>query len=167
MYFLAFALVSTAISIFGTHAQTETPDGSFFNITTFPNEQKANVTRYLNEALELAGYDLYAHFATRCILNQVYPDLGYYAQAHGYIKPFQPFSGVYFVGESAVSSWAIDTGEGLVVFDTLYNATEVETILLPGIKSFGFSPDDIRYVIHALTERLAVGMIRIMVLTIK
>lgn len=38
---------------------------------------------------------------------------------NGYVEPFQMFDNVYYVGDKWVSSYAIDTYDGLVIIDTL------------------------------------------------
>ncbi|TEA16323.1 Metallo-beta-lactamase L1 type 3 [Colletotrichum sidae] len=118
-----------------------------FNITTFPNEQRENVTRLLAEAGELAGADLYAYYAHRCILGQVYPTLSNAAQTPGFVAPRQVFDRFFFVGQSAVSAWAYDTGDGLIVFDALNNAEEAEKILVPSLETLGFTGDDIKHLV--------------------
>ncbi|GKT66372.1 beta-lactamase domain protein [Colletotrichum tofieldiae] len=125
------------------HAQFQ----DFFNITTFPNEQKDNVTRWLAEAHTLASTDLYAYFAHRCILGQVYPELSSASQNPGFIAPREVFDRFYFIGQSAVSAWAYDTSEGLVVFDALNNAEEAENILIPNLEALGFTGNSIKHLI--------------------
>lgn len=125
------------------HAQFQ----DFFNVTTFPNEQKDNVTRWLNEARDLAGADLSAYFGHRCILGQVYPELSSATQLPGFVRPREVFDRLYYVGQSAVSAWAYDTGEGLVVFDSLNDAAEAEGILVPGLEALGFSGGDIKHLV--------------------
>ncbi|KAK2611195.1 hypothetical protein N8I77_004561 [Diaporthe amygdali] len=119
----------------------------FFNITSFPNEQRENVTKWLNEARTLAGFDLYAYFAHRCILGQAYPELSSATQLPGFIAPREVFDRFYFIGQSAVSAWAYDTGDGLVVFDALNNAAEAEGIIIPALETLGFSGSDIKHLI--------------------
>ncbi|GJD04123.1 betalactamase domain protein [Colletotrichum higginsianum] len=125
------------------HAQFQ----DFFNITTFPNEQRDNVTKWLAEARALAGADLYAYFAHRCILGQVYPELSSASQTAGFVAPREVFDRFYFVGQSAVSAWAYDTGDGLVVFDALNNAAEAEHILIPNLETLGFAGSDIKHLV--------------------
>ena len=119
---------------------------AFFEITEFPNAQTENVSLLLNEAVELAKPDLEDLMAARCIIGQRYPAL---ADASGilvpgFVKPTMAFDGVYFVGQNWVSSWAIDTGEGLILIDTLDNAEEAERIIVPGLQAFGFEPTDVK-----------------------
>ncbi|KZL63385.1 beta-lactamase domain protein [Colletotrichum incanum] len=140
--------ITTLCSLFGiwtsfAHAQFQ----DFFNITTFPNEQKDNVTRWLTEARTLASTDLYTYFAHRCILGQVYPELSSASQNPGFIAPREVFDRFYFIGQSAVSAWAYNTSEGLVVFDALNDAEEAEKILIPNLEALGFTGNDIKHLI--------------------
>ncbi|KAK2026316.1 Metallo-hydrolase/oxidoreductase, partial [Colletotrichum zoysiae] len=118
-----------------------------FNVTTFPNEQKDNVTKWLAEARATAGVDLYPYFAHRCILAQVYPELSSGLATPGLVTPREVFDRLYFIGQSFVSAWAYDTGDGLVVFDSLDNAAEAENILIPNLKALGFAGTDIKHLV--------------------
>ncbi|KAL0938157.1 beta-lactamase domain protein [Colletotrichum truncatum] len=135
----------SALALLTSLTQAQLSD--LFNITTFPNEQKENVTRWLAEARNLAGADLSAYYGHRCILGQVYPVLSNAAQTPGFIAPREVFDRFYFIGQSAVSAWAFDTGDGLVVFDALNNAEEAEKILIPSLEALGFSGNDIKHLI--------------------
>lgn len=122
------------------------PLNEFFNITTFPKEQKANVTRYLNEAAALAtDSSIHQYFQDQCIVQQVYPPLFQFDA--GFVTPFLPFENLYFVGHSGVSSWAYNTTEGIVVIDALDNQEEVEAILVPGLERFGLAATDIKHLV--------------------
>jgi metallo-beta-lactamase class B len=65
----------------------------------------------------------------------------------GYLKPFKMAGNLYFVGTVPASSHIVDTGEGLILFDSgfpqsLYLVTE-------GIREVGFRPSDIKYIVHS------------------
>ncbi len=64
----------------------------------------------------------------------------------GMIEPFKIIGNVYFVGTTPASSHLIDTGEGLILIDTGYSDTLF--LLINSIYKLGFSPYDIRYIIH-------------------
>ena len=64
----------------------------------------------------------------------------------GVIEPFRIIGNVYFVGTYPASSHLIDTGDGLILVDTGYADTLF--LLVNSIYSLGFSPYDIRYIIH-------------------
>ena len=64
----------------------------------------------------------------------------------GAIEPFKIVGNVYFVGTFPASAHLIDTGDGLVLIDTGYSDTLF--LLVNSIYKLGFSPYDIKYIIH-------------------
>jgi len=61
------------------------------------------------------------------------------------VEAFQVFDNLYYVGPGFVSVWLLETSDGLVLFDAA-EEPYVEHIL-SGIRSFGFDPADIEYII--------------------
>lgn len=119
----------------------------WFNVTEFPDERPDDVSNYLFQALQTAGKDLYTFFEHRCIQGQVYDELSDLEQADGFVQPARPFDSVFFIGSSYVSSWAIDTGAGLVLIDTQDNPQEATEVVLAGLEYFGYNGSDISAVI--------------------
>ena len=62
------------------------------------------------------------------------------------VRPFRMAANIYYVGNSAVSSHLIDTGEGLILIDTTFPHTY--PLLINSIWEAGFSTYDIKYIIH-------------------
>jgi len=62
-----------------------------------------------------------------------------------YIKPFQVFDNLHYVGIDWVGAWILETSEGLILFDSLYGPF-VE-VLLKNIQDAGFDPKDIEYIL--------------------
>ncbi|KAJ5995547.1 Beta-lactamase domain protein [Penicillium waksmanii] len=123
-----------------------TPIAGFFNTTLFPKQQQQNVTHFLRQASELStDWRIHQFFQDQCITQQVFPKL--FTQPAGFVTPFSPFDNFYFVGQAFVSSWAYDTGDGLVVIDSLDSSDEIKAIMLPALEKFGFSGNDIKHVI--------------------
>ncbi|KAK2060072.1 Metallo-hydrolase/oxidoreductase [Colletotrichum caudatum] len=118
-----------------------------FNVTTFPNEQKDNVTKWLAKACATAGVELYPYFAHCCIFAQLYIELLSGLATPGLVTLRKVLDCLYFVGQSFVSAWAYDTGEGLVVFDSLDNVGETENILIPNLKALEFAGTDIKHLV--------------------
>lgn len=56
------------------------------------------------------------------------------------------FDELYFVGGSQHSSWALVTGEGIIIIDTIYPYNS-EELIVGGLERLGLDPADIRYVI--------------------
>ena len=61
------------------------------------------------------------------------------------VTPFKVFDNLYYVGAKWVSSWLLETDQGLILFDSLYG--ELTDIVVDGIRELGFDPNDIRYLI--------------------
>ena len=64
----------------------------------------------------------------------------------GYVKPFKIFGNLYFVGTEPASTHLIDTGEGLILLDTGYQHSLY--LVLNNIWELGFSPYDVKYLVH-------------------
>ena len=64
----------------------------------------------------------------------------------GALEPFRIIGNVYFVGTTPASSHLIDTGDGLILIDTGYEKTL--HLLVNSIYKLGFSPYDVKYIIH-------------------
>ena len=65
----------------------------------------------------------------------------------GAATPSRIIGNIYFVGCIPASSHLIDTGEGLILIDTGYKDTLF--LLINSIYQLGFSPYDIKYIIHS------------------
>lgn len=63
------------------------------------------------------------------------------------MEPFRIFGNLYYVGNKKVCMHLIDTGEGLILFDTGYGNDFY--LLLESIRALGFDPHDVKIVIHS------------------
>ena len=61
--------------------------------------------------------------------------------------PFQVFDNLYFVGIGEVGSYVIETSEGLILIDTLWDNPGYTEYLLGNIRAVGLDPMDIKYVL--------------------
>lgn len=64
-------------------------------------------------------------------------------------RPLTVFDNLYYVGTDWVSAWAIETSDGIILFDALNNAEEAEKHIAGGLRELGLDPADIRKVIVA------------------
>jgi metallo-beta-lactamase class B len=66
-------------------------------------------------------------------------------------KPTLPatkvFDQLYYLGINTVSAWALDTSDGIILFDTLNNPEEARTYIEGGLKSVGLDPARIKYIV--------------------
>ncbi|KAH7165265.1 beta-lactamase-like protein, partial [Dactylonectria macrodidyma] len=141
--------LSTLCASFVHGADTDTTDFStWFAATEFEDAQISNVSRWQAEAQNLAWPDLWQEYQHRCINSgQRYPEIGAAAQTAGFVAPARPFESLFFVGASGVSSWAIDTGDGLILIDSMDNADEAERVIIPGLQAFGYEGTDVKALI--------------------
>ncbi|KAI9172720.1 hypothetical protein HJFPF1_02233 [Paramyrothecium foliicola] len=143
-----FGLLRAALVSGQTNTPGTTDFSEWFPVTEFPNAQADNLSYWQAEAQRIAGPDLWFEYQWRCIVSsQKYPEIGSSAQQDGFVKPARVFDSVFFIGESSVSAWAIDTGSGLIVIDALWNADEAEKVLIPGLQSFGYEGSDVKALI--------------------
>lgn len=63
-----------------------------------------------------------------------------------YHEPFQITDQIYFVGNRYVSTYLIDTGEGLVVIDPAL--VETTYLVFDSIRKLGFDPEDIHHIYY-------------------
>lgn len=66
--------------------------------------------------------------------------------AHYYLPPFKIYGNLYYIGDKKVCSHLIDTGDGLILFDSGYQHTIHQ--YLQSIWELGFNPKEVKYVIH-------------------
>lgn len=64
-----------------------------------------------------------------------------------WMDPFRIFGPLYYVGDKVVCVHLLDTGEGLILFDSGFPHAAGQ--LLKSISVLGFHPKDIKYVIHS------------------
>lgn len=75
-------------------------------------------------------------------------NLDYYAYpSRYYVKPFKIVGNVYYIGDEKVCSHLIDTGAGLIMFDSGFQHSI--HLLVQAIWEAGFNPADIKYLIHS------------------
>ena len=71
-----------------------------------------------------------------------------YKYPHKYVmRPFKIAGNLYYVGNTAVSSHLIDTGDGLILIDTTFPHTY--PLLINSVWEAGFSIYDIKYILHS------------------
>jgi metallo-beta-lactamase class B len=63
-----------------------------------------------------------------------------------YADPVKVFDNLYFVGQSEYSVWAINTSEGIIAIDSIFDYS-VEEEVDGGLKKLGLDPTRIKYVV--------------------
>ncbi len=65
----------------------------------------------------------------------------------GYLSPFRIYGNLYFVGTRPAPNHLIDTGDGLILLDTGYPHSLY--LVLDAVWRLGFSPDQIKMIVHS------------------
>jgi len=76
-------------------------------------------------------------------------------------KPFRIADNLYYVGDKDVSVHMVDTGEGLLLLDTGYPGATY--LLLESIRTLGYAPCDIKWILHSHGHIDHFGSTRILV----
>ncbi len=63
------------------------------------------------------------------------------------LMPTKVFDNFYYVGAEEVASWALTTGKGIILFDTLDNPAEAKTDIVEGLRKLGLDPTAIKYIV--------------------
>ena len=72
-----------------------------------------------------------------------------------YAEPARVFDNLYFVGGKLHSAWALTTGEGIILIDTIYPYNS-EELIMGGMQKVGLDPKNIKYVLisHAHSDHI-------------
>lgn len=145
-------LIVAGISLFSLctpaqEADRRPPVTAYPGPTEYPKQDLAAVNKYLAEARREAGDDLFPDFAHRCLISPRYPVRVRGIQYDGLVEPTRLFDQLYSVGQNAVSSHALVTSAGIVLFDTLNSPEEAEKIIVPNLRRVGLDPKDLKYIV--------------------
>jgi metallo-beta-lactamase class B len=61
-------------------------------------------------------------------------------------EPVKVFDNLFYVGEKEYSAWAVNTSDGIIIIDTIFDYS-VEDEVVGGLKKLGLDPAQIKYVI--------------------
>lgn len=64
----------------------------------------------------------------------------------GYMSPFQIYGNLYFTGTKPASTHIVDTGEGLIMFDSGYQHSLY--LVLQNMHTLGLDPMKLKYILH-------------------
>ena len=92
-----------------------------------------------------SDYASYIRKRKECIANPLASV--FFHQETRYVKPFQIYGNVYYVGDSWVSVHLIDTGDGLLLIDS--GNVGATPFLVQAIWEAGFRPNDVKWIIHS------------------
>ncbi len=67
--------------------------------------------------------------------------------ARTWLPPTQAFDDLYYVGNGFVGVWVLDTGAGLIMFDSGQSIAEARDHIAPGLVALGLDPANLKYVV--------------------
>lgn len=108
-----------------------------------------SVEDHLRAAKAAAGLDFAGVLVSTCVAPdniggggpRTIPD-----KSTWYAEPAKIFDNLYFIGTSIHSAWALNTSDGIIIIDTLFNYA-VEDEIVGGLKKLGLDPAKIKYVL--------------------
>ena len=124
------------------------------------------VDAHLAAAKAAAGFDFTGLLARICVAPQTGPGRDVAPgpapdRATWFTEPAKVFDNLYFVGTKFHSSWALTTGEGIILIDTLYEYASDEAIVT-GLRKLGLDPATVKYVIISHSHGDHVGGAKLM-----
>ena len=63
------------------------------------------------------------------------------------VESIRVFDNLYYFGFNDVGSWAIATSDGIILIDALNSSQEAEEIVIPGLRTMGLDPAQIKHVL--------------------
>lgn len=143
-----FLTIASALLAADASAQKAPPSPATFAAQTqFPKENRAAASRWLSAARQLAGPDLVPEFNWRCLTSPLDRPMVMAIQHDGLVPATKVFDQLYSVGQNAVSAWALDTSDGIILIDALNSPDEARDIIVPNLVKLGLDPKRIRYVL--------------------
>jgi metallo-beta-lactamase class B len=122
--------------------------GGVYAQEKFANADKDAMYEHIMKAKKAAGSELAHHFYHRCFVDPDYEDsIAKLRKSTAPMEPLKVFDNLYFLGQNAVTSWALQTSEGFILFDTLNNPDEAKQFVEGGMAKLGLDPNKIKYIV--------------------
>ena len=100
------------------------------------------VRQLLEDAKKSAGTEWTEAFDFICALNAGRAN----SPTDPVIEPTKVFDNLSVVGRTSTAVWVVSTSAGVVLIDSGYG-DQLESVLLPGLKTLGVDPTQVKYVI--------------------
>ena len=113
---------------------------SFAQDTAKPDSPE--VRQLLDEAKKNAGTEWAEAFEFICALNAGRAN----SPTDPVITPTKVFDNLFVIGRTSTAVWAVTTSAGIVLIDAGYG-DQLESVLLPGMKTLGLDPANVKFVI--------------------
>jgi metallo-beta-lactamase class B len=134
-------------------------DGLFAQQAPIKRNFVAEIQAALESAKTAAGFEFLGTLVRTCLLpqsggedtrdnvpNYITNPASVPARDVWYAEPARVFDNLYFVGGKLHSAWALTTGEGIILIDTIYPYNS-EELIIGGMQKLGLDPKNIKYVL--------------------
>src|SRR3954447_10262110 len=132
-------------------------------LSAFASAQNADIDAHVAAAKAAVGGDHQVLFTSLCSAQPTGPGTGRRGAApqpgvapapppgppardRWRAEPVKVFDNLYFLGMTEFSAWAVNTSEGIIIIDALYDYS-VDDEVAEGLKKVGLDPARIKYVI--------------------
>lgn len=146
-FWSAASIAAMSIAFGSAAGAEEVPIDKWPRPEAFPKEDHEAAMDHFRKARAFAVGDLFTDFTLRCITDPKYRGRVNAEQYDGILGPSKVFDDLFLVGQMAVSSWALKTSGGIVLFDALNNETEARDIIEPALRKMGLDPKDVKWVV--------------------
>jgi metallo-beta-lactamase class B len=82
-------------------------------------------------------------------------------RASTYLEPKKAFDELYWMGTPSRSTWALTTGDGIILYDT-QSVYDAEDVIVGGLKKLGLDPAAVKYVIVSHAHENEIGGAKLM-----
>ena len=143
--FRSLAAAGLVAGLFGTQAIGQQTTGT--------------VEAHLAAAKAAAGEDHQRLYNSLCVSPSAGPNTGAPtvspARETWYVEPMKVFDNLYFVGEKEYSAWAVNTSDGIILIDTIWDYS-VEDAVVGGLRKLGLDPARLKYALvsHAHIDHI-------------
>jgi metallo-beta-lactamase class B len=134
-------VVKTA-SVFASLLVTTFVVSGFSRTYAAQAQDSPEVVQLLGTAKKNAGTEWTEAFDFICALNPGRAN----SPTDPVIEPTKVFDNLYVIGRTSTAVWAVTTSAGIVLIDAGYG-DQLESVLLPGMKTLGLDPAQVKYVI--------------------
>jgi metallo-beta-lactamase class B len=135
-----------------------------FGVEGNAGQDKAAIDAHIAAARKAAGTDHLGLFDRICTApapapaaqTGAPPPQGPPDRSTWHAEPAKVFDNLYFVGEIEYSAWAVNTSDGIILVDAIFDYS-VEDEVIGGLKKLGLDPTKVKYVIISHAHRDHVG----------
>lgn len=146
--FMAASVVAVLAMAAGAATGQDAEQGARTNQPKATAAENDAMYEHIMKAKKIAGADLAPDYYHRCFIEPLYSQsIAKLINGTAAVEPAKVFDNFYFVGQNAVSSWALTTSQGIILIDTLNNPDEAKQYIEGGMAKLHLDPKQIKYIV--------------------